>query len=140
MVGGADVGDETFEFDTGLREIGADGVLLVTGAGDDVERRVVQQRPDVLDEELHRQHIGAVGEAADKQDAARVGGSSAGTKAVQIYSVGQSDGGRRCHDAAILFAHGDYAVHVRQAAVSNLRQRSSSRRSSQRSSRRSSCS
>src|ERR1019366_9265552 len=70
LVGGANIGDETFERDAGLRQIGSDGVPLVPRAGDDVERRVVEQGPYIVDEEFHRHDVGTVGEAADEEDAA----------------------------------------------------------------------
>ena len=44
-------------------------------------------------------HIGAVGEAADKENAARFGRRGSGTKAVQVYSVGESDRRASCHHA-----------------------------------------
>ena len=117
-VGGANIGDEAFERDARLREIAGDGVLLVPRAGDDVEPRVVEQGPYLVDEEFHRHDVGAVGEAADEEDAARVRGLGVGggAEAVYIDAVSQrdgaGDGARGGHHAAVLFAHGDHAVHA----------------------------
>ena len=77
----------------------------------------MQQRPHIVDEELHRHDVGAVGETADEEDAAGVdlrAGSIGGAKAVQIDAIGQRNGagGARGGDgAAVPFAHGDNAVH-----------------------------
>ena len=73
---------------------------------------VVEQRPHFAEEELHGHHVGAVGEAADEEDAARVrDGVCGGAEAIEIDSVGEGDGGGGGDDAAVLFAHGDDAVH-----------------------------
>ena len=72
----------------------------------------VEQRPHFAEEEFHGHHVGAVGEAADEEDAARVrDGLCGGAEAIEIDSVGEGDGGRGGDDAAVLFGHGDDAVH-----------------------------
>ena len=74
----------------------------------------MQQVPHLVEKELHRHDVGAVGEAADEENAAgdRPGGLSyLGAEAFEIHAVGERDGGRGGHHAAVLLAHGDDAVH-----------------------------
>src|ERR1035438_3259710 len=91
--------------------MGGDGVLLVARPGDDMQRGVMQERPHLLEEELHRQDVGTVGEAADEKDAARIRSDGGGAEAVEIDAVREGDGGGRCQQAGVLFAHGGGTVH-----------------------------
>ena len=112
-VRGPHVGDEAFQFDAGLSQVGGYRDTA-RGAAPAMmcSVHIVQQRPHFVQEKLHGHHVGPVGEAADEEHAPR--------RPARLPRAGSGPDRRRwagrrparaVDRAAVLLAHRDHAVH-----------------------------
>src|SRR5947207_3095003 len=83
---------------------------ILSGAGDDVQGDVAESGPDVAEEELDGEAVGEMSEAADEEEAARIGRSGGRAEAFEIDAVGQNRRRRALDERAILSAHDDDAI------------------------------